>query len=151
MANLRKIGAVSEVEVFCPGCSPVVWVEPYGGTKKDMTNWYIYYRLLRAVRDGEPTSSARMELQNVLIDLREKAVKEWPGATAQNVQDFFEHLARNTDGEPLSEGAARHLAEIEGWSVRHWLTGGAVGVGDPCIAGCPACAEGRAGGYRGRW
>jgi len=81
-----------------------------------MSNWYLYYRLLRAIPDNGVMNHARMELQGVLIDLRGKAVAEWPGSTDQDIQEFFEHMANNRVSEPFSERSLRHLVEIEGWS-----------------------------------
>jgi hypothetical protein len=65
-----------------------------------MNNWYLYYRLLWSLRYGEhaAVSAVRLELQDVLIDLRFKAEEElrWP---AQKVQDFFESLVVQTKRE----------------------------------------------------
>jgi hypothetical protein len=80
-----------------------------------MRNWYLYYRILHAVRDGGPTFHARIELQDVLIDLRAKAQREWPDATDQDIQDWFEHLSNNPD--VFTEKQARHLTLMEPWAT----------------------------------
>jgi hypothetical protein len=80
-----------------------------------MPNWYLYYRIMRAVKDGETTQSARIELQDVLIELRGRAQREWPEATDQEIQDFFGYLSRNPT--IFTEAQARHLANMESWSV----------------------------------
>lgn len=66
-----------------------------------MKNWYIYYRLLHAVKDDGTTGIARGHLQDVLVYLRGKAVEELPNTSAQEIQEFFEHLARKA--KPLSQ------------------------------------------------
>ena len=78
-----------------------------------MKNWYLYYRLLRATQTVAALQ-ARLELQDVLIDLRSKARAEWPNATAQEVQDFFEYLS----GMPVlfSEKEAHHLTMMKPWA-----------------------------------
>ncbi len=80
-----------------------------------MPNWYLYYRLLHSVRDIGGTLTARIELQDVLCDLREKAEREWPDAKAQDIQDFYEDLARNP--ALFTEREARHLTLIEPWAM----------------------------------
>jgi hypothetical protein len=80
-----------------------------------MRNWYLYYRLLHAVRCEWQTNHARVELQDVLIDLRSKAQREWPESTDQDVQNFFEHLARGP--EVFSVKQARHLTLMEPWAT----------------------------------
>jgi hypothetical protein len=80
-----------------------------------MKNWYLYYRLLRGLnyRGGTELQLARLHMQDVLIDLRTKAVAEWPGSTDQEIQDWFEYLAMNTNGKPMSQGAAERLTRME--------------------------------------
>lgn len=58
-----------------------------------MKNYYLYYRLLYSLHPEENAgvAHARLELQDVLIFLRNEAVKEL-GWTDQEVQDFFESL-----------------------------------------------------------
>ena len=80
-----------------------------------MRNWYLYYRLLHAVMDGGPTLWARLELQDVLCDLRSKARCEYPEATDQDIQDWYEHLARNPN--VLSEAQVRRLTRMESWAT----------------------------------
>ena len=76
-------------------------------------NWYLYYRLLHAVPSNN--QMRRSIIQDVLMDLRSEAEREWPGATAQKIQDFYEYLAR-TSVQPFSEAQARHLTLMEPWA-----------------------------------
>ncbi len=85
-----------------------------------MKNWYLYYRIMHAVKCTGPTIIARNELQDVLVDLRGKAVAEWrvsldseDSPTDQQVQDFYEYLAGNPT--VFTEAQARHLTQQEGW------------------------------------
>ena len=77
-----------------------------------MPNWYLYYRIMYAV--GR-VSAPRLALQDVLCDLRRKSQREWPDATDQEVQDFFEHLAGNPT--LFTEAEARHLTLMEPWAM----------------------------------
>jgi hypothetical protein len=58
-----------------------------------------------------------MDLQDVLIDLRGKAQREWPDATDQEIQDFFEHIAWRTQRDCilLTEREVWHLISQEPW------------------------------------
>jgi hypothetical protein len=108
-----------------------------------MKNWYLYYRIMRAI---PPNSSARGEIQDILIDLRGKAVKEWPGATDQDVQDFFEYLARDREGEPMSQGGIAHVARMEGWEHNEVSKSGACNrlicqISGVHLRGCPQFRE----------
>ena len=79
-------------------------------------SWYLYYRLLAAVKGGGPTLMARLELQDVLVDLRRKAVAECPGATDQEMQDFMESVSRRTgNGIVYSITEMRRLMRYEEW------------------------------------
>lgn len=82
------------------------------GEVKGMSSWYLYYRLLHVLRQHYGEGAARLSVQDVLVDLRNKTVIEWPGATEQEVQDFFEHMA----GNPylFDERQMKHLTKIEG-------------------------------------
>jgi len=80
-----------------------------------MSNWYLYYRILHAVPDNGTMTRARIDLQEVLCDLRDKANLEWPDATPQQIQDFFDFLARN--GPLLDEKHARYEVLAEPWAT----------------------------------
>jgi len=80
-----------------------------------MPNWYLYYRLMQALRDYSKTGQARIALQDVLCDLRTKAQREWPNATDQDVQDFFEYLSHNREIFTIEQ--ARHLTLMEPWAT----------------------------------
>ena len=77
-------------------------------------NWYLYYRIMQALRDYSKTGQARTALQDVLCDLRDKANEEWPDATQQDIQDWFEHLSSNR--EVFTEKQALHLTKMEPWA-----------------------------------
>ena len=83
----------------------------------DVRHWYLYYRLMHALRHQNDLSitKARLELQDVLIDLRGRAQREWPEASQQDVQDFFEYLSHNPEIFP--ERNARHLTCMETWAT----------------------------------
>ena len=88
-------------------------------------NWYVYYRLLAAVKGTGPTFHARNQLQDVLVDLRIKTAAEFPEATEQEVQDFFGSLALNP--LPFTVRQAAHLTKMEPWgdtdSIKEVLRG----------------------------
>lgn len=81
-----------------------------------MPNWYLYYRLMHAVRPHGQTSYARMELQDVLVELRCRANAEFPNASAQEIQDFFEAIARSPEDSPFTLSQALHLTRMEPWA-----------------------------------
>ena len=81
-----------------------------------MNNWYLYYRLMHALRHHNDLSisKARIEMQDVLCDLLYKSQLEWPNAEAQEIQDFFEYLSINPT--LFTEREAKYLTLMEPWA-----------------------------------
>ncbi len=77
-----------------------------------MPAWYLYYRILHALH--HPAWHMRLKLQDILCSLRNEAVQEFPNATDQDVQDWFEHLADNPTAFTKKEAA--HLTKMEPWA-----------------------------------
>ena len=75
-------------------------------------DWYLYYRLLHALR-GQQNITARLELQDVLVDLQRKAGQHWDVSDEQ-IQNFFEHLAENP--RTLTQVEVLDLVLMEPWA-----------------------------------
>lgn len=72
--------------------------------------WYLYYRLLHAV---QATHRGRLDLQDILVTLRNASEAAFPGSTGQEIQDFMESMS--CVPTIFSIVALRHLISQEPW------------------------------------